>query len=224
MADVSIQKSRKIRRSCRFGDRICHIRLVSCPPWALIPQARRLSEALSTGEAPRRAPRTEGKIGPTSRWSARGAREGSDMGAMGAIGAMRAIGAIGATGAVGTVEATESALEARPSCRVCGNDSIYSDEVSGPVPMQLSECRRCHHRWTRTLVVVPRLARPRVRRSRPRIAAMRLRLTDADTSSCESVQEVAIAEDSAQSERAAMTNDETTGRAVAMRREVALAS
>ena len=52
---------------------------------------------------------------------------------------------------------------APPSCQVCGNASVYIDEVTTPVPhMQatlLNECKRCHHRWT---VAVEAQQRPAV--------------------------------------------------------------
>lgn len=51
-------------------------------------------------------------------------------------------------------------------CRVCGCDSLATDEVVHARRLLLAECRRCHHRWTAEL---PDLPRPvRTRRARPR--------------------------------------------------------
>lgn len=51
-------------------------------------------------------------------------------------------------------------------CEVCGSGSVFTDEVASPAPtfrtLLLSECKRCHHRWTGALLAPQLVAAPQV--------------------------------------------------------------
>jgi hypothetical protein len=66
-----------------------------------------------------------------------------------------------------------------PPCELCGSCSVFTDEVTSPVPrmesMFLNECKRCHHRWT-AAVEAPQIAAQPERTMLPaRTAAVRVR-------------------------------------------------
>ena len=46
------------------------------------------------------------------------------------------------------------------SCEVCGSSAIQRDEVFAAGRLLLSQCDRCHHRWTqaRPFPIAPQLA------------------------------------------------------------------
>jgi hypothetical protein len=49
----------------------------------------------------------------------------------------------------------------RPCCGICGCESVRLDYFDGEVPLELGECPRCSHRWTRSMLA-PQLTRARV--------------------------------------------------------------
>ena len=50
----------------------------------------------------------------------------------------------------------------RPSCSICGCEGVRLDYFDGDVPLELGECPRCSHRWTRSMLA-PQLTRASVR-------------------------------------------------------------
>jgi hypothetical protein len=49
----------------------------------------------------------------------------------------------------------------RPTCGICGCEGVRLDYFDGDVPLELGECPRCSHRWTRSMLA-PQLMRSRV--------------------------------------------------------------
>jgi hypothetical protein len=47
-------------------------------------------------------------------------------------------------------------LSKKPTCVICGARDIRVDYFDGDIPLELGECPRCSHRWTRSMLMPER--------------------------------------------------------------------